>query len=184
MRNKKGIEFLGGHVVNLIISVIVIIMLVFIGIKIYGLFVSEGSDLDQAKAELIKIKAVADQTRETKEPRTIETFFSPAKGWYIRSFYDATGNSLQNLPKGACLGKRGCLCICESSNCEGSNACIGAEYDLKFSAPHIIDDPDDLNLAGPGGTLVYRENMVLGESVYQIRTFYNEGAVVLRPVSR
>ena len=184
MRNKKGIEFLGGHVVNIVISVIVIVMLVVIGVKINGLFVNEGSDLEKAKAQLLNLKEVADQTRETRKPQILETLFRPAEGWHILSFYDATGNNLQNLPKGACLGKRGCLCICESLSCDGPNACIGTKYDLKFLAPHVIEDPTDQNLAAPGGTTVYRENMAFGESVYQVRTYYDNGVVVLRPVIR
>tara|TARA_Y100000310_G_C20496292_1_gene721698 strand:+ start:84 stop:641 length:558 start_codon:yes stop_codon:yes gene_type:complete len=185
MKNKKAVEFLGGHVVNLIISVIIIILLVFVGLKIYGLFVNEGSDLDQAKAELLKVKEVSDLTYSSGEPQIIETFFSPAKDWYIRSFSEASGSNLQDLPQGACLDKVGCLCICKSFDCDGPNACIGTDYDLKFFAPHVAKGFRDPILSRPGEKIYYLEHMILGESVYQIHTSINsEGGIVLSPVSR
>ena len=184
MKNKKGVEFLGEHVVNVIIAVIIIILLVIVGLKIYGLFVKEGQDIEQAKAQLIKIKEIVDETYATGQPQIIETFFTPAKGWYVRSFYDFNPSEA-HIPQGACLGQIGCLCICKDFSCEGPHACIGTEYDLKFLAPHVVENLNDPNLESPGGITVYKEYLSLSESIYQIRTSIGSDEIVLvRPISR
>lgn len=188
MKNKKGVEFLGGHVVNLIITVIIIVLLVFVGLKIYGLFVNEGNDLEQAKAQLLKVKEISDLTFSSGEGQVIETFFSPAKNWYIRSFSEASGDNLQDLPRGACLGKVGCLCICESFNCQGPNACIGVDYNLRFrGVKYNVENPGGANpVTETFEETTYTEEIVefmrLSKSVFQIQTSPNEGGVLLRPV--
>ncbi len=187
--NKKGIEFLGGHVVNLVITVIVIVLLVFIGLKIYGLFVNEGTDLEQAQSQLLKVKEVADNTFENKEPGRIETFFSPAKNWFLRSFSESSADNLQDFPQ-SCIGKIGCLCICDNLNCDGASSCIGVNYDLRFRGIKY-------NIKNTGGAnflteeieeTTYTEEIVefmrLSKSVYQIRTSATERGVLLTPLFR
>ena len=182
--NKKGVEFLGGHVVNLIITVIIITLLIFVGLKIYGLFVNEGSDLEQAQNQLLKVKEISDKTFKDKEPGIIETFFSPAKDWYLRSFSEVTSENLQDLPIGPCLGKIGCLCICNTEDCGGVNACIGTDYDLRFRRVKY----NFRNVGKPAGEAEYTQEIIeymrLSESVYQIRTSVNGGGVLLTPVFR
>jgi len=186
MKNKKGIEFLGGHVVNLIISVIIIILLVFLGLKIYGLFVNEGSDLEQANTQLLKIKEVSDGTFDKKKLGTIEAFFTPANGWFIRSFSEASASNLQDLPR-ACIGQVGCLCICQSFNCEGTISCIGTDYDLKFRGIKYTYKSGGVDFQKEEVTEIeYTEDIVefmrLGNSIYQIQTSVNEGGVLLTPL--
>ena len=181
--NKKGVEFLGGHVVNLIITVIIITLLIFVGLKIYGLFVNEGSDLEQANAQLLKVKEVADRTHSSSEADVVRTFFSPAKNWYLRSFSEVSGDNLQDLPR-ACIGKIGCLCICNTEDCGGVNACIGTDYDLRFRRVKY----NFRNVGKPAGEAEYTQEIIeymrLSESVYQIRTSVNGGGVLLTPVFR
>lgn len=102
MKNKKAIELLGEHTVNLVIAVLSIVVLILLGTAIYNLFLGGSSGLKQAKASLENFVDIADSLKagEIKEA----SIFNP-KGWTIISW-----SSLNSAP--AACGDKSCVCIC------------------------------------------------------------------------
>ncbi len=121
-KNKKAVRFLGTHVVNLVITVIVIIILIYLGVKIYNLF-TEKNELERAATQLEKIIETINKVQETKVESKIE-IFSP-EGWFLVTFP-------LEFPYGECRGKKECLCICKGYECDNNyRRCESFDFDVE-----------------------------------------------------
>jgi hypothetical protein len=145
--NKKGFELLGNHTVNIIIAVLCILVLIYAGIKVYGLF-SDKSDLEKATFELTQLKAKLDAVAESKV--SDEYIVTSVREWYL--FSEEFGS--------LCNGDF-CLCLCEEVDCKSEpRACIatdkfvllrkGIEDDYKETRKFQLESPFKLNLKYSG----------------------------------
>lgn len=123
MINKKAVKFLGTHVVNLIITVIVIIILIYLGVKIYNLF-TEKNELEKATIQLEKIIETINKVKGTETEIKVE-IFSP-ENWFLVTFP-------LEFPYGECRGKKECLCICKGYECNNPNyiKCESFDFEVK-----------------------------------------------------
>lgn len=120
--NKKGVKFLGGHVVNIVIAVIVVLLLVYLVVKVYGLI--EDNKREKAEIQLKKIVEIINQVNGDGQARKVEVF-PPGDDWFLRTFPLA-------FPVGECRGlKESCLCICSDCNDPASRACNGFDFEIK-----------------------------------------------------
>ena len=128
-KNKKGegIAFFGGHVVNLVITVIIVVILVFFGTKVYGSFTGS-NELEKAANQLEKIADVVKTVQQTGEESRTEFF--PIKNWFLVTFPD------YDFPDGECRDSKifSCLCICEDIDCNVKRICEGFEFDVKVDS--------------------------------------------------
>jgi hypothetical protein len=112
---KKGIELLGSHAINLIIAILAILILIYGGVKLAGLF-TEKAEKENAEFELIQLKAKLDTALRTGEGDSY--LVTTTKGWYM--FSDEFGS--------LCEGDF-CLCLCEEIDCSSeSRACVSTEF--------------------------------------------------------
>ena len=176
MKNKKGegVSFFGGHVVNLVLTVIVVVILVYLGSKVYGIF-TDSNELEKAGRQLEKIADVIKTVqREGKESRTE---FFPIKGWFLRTFKN------YNFPEGECRDSKvvSCLCICEELDCNSKRKCEGFEFDTKVdetfrqyagisSGQGVATDPYNY----------VDEVLELKESAYELSIFKEEDIIKIK----
>ncbi|MDP1728719.1 MAG: hypothetical protein Q8L27_00765 [archaeon] len=105
MKNKKAMELLGEHTVNLIIAVLSIVVLIMLGTAIYNLFLGEKTDLAKAKATLNDILIPNLNSLQNEGDSQIVLIYNPVDWGII--FQD----SLEKRPA-VCKGHK-CLCICK-----------------------------------------------------------------------
>lgn len=157
LKNKKG--FLLGEVsVKLVIAILCILILIILGVKLFGMF-SKENDVKKAEDNL---NLIADKIAYLNSPEYTQDFlyvtiFPPEEtGWFIRSY--APGY----FPGKQCNSKnfKSCLCMCNSlensPDCTGLMACNGFEQEI------IIDSESRKFVAGGAGPVVLG-----GESIYK-----------------
>lgn len=126
---KAEISFLGEHTLGLIVAVLCIIVLIFIGVKIYNLF-SEKSDLDKAESNLKLIQGEIEliKTSTTANVNGSIIIYSP-KGWVLRTYNN------NDFPQAECYGGKSCLCLCQDGTCTGvQKVCNGFIYSVEISS--------------------------------------------------
>ena len=138
MKNKKGVKFLGEHVVNLVLAVIVIVFLIYLIVKVYTLFVDDNK-LKKAEDQLNKLSEVINSVYAKGSESKIE-FFTIDKGWYLNSYFNTLA------PERECKGKVGCLCVCDDFTCENLKKCIDFHFSVqlvktnpKIGVPYIME---------------------------------------------
>ena len=130
--NKRGeINFLGEHTLGIIIAVICIIILLFIGYKVYGLF-SEKTDLEKAESNFKLIKGEMEIIKSSPAVNaTGNIIVYSTKGWVLRSYFN-------EFPETECYGKKFCLCLCQDGTCYGvSKVCEGFDYEIIINSDYI-----------------------------------------------
>ena len=111
MRSKKaGINFLGEKTVDIVIAVLVIVMLVFAGVKIYGMF-SDKSETQKATDNVNNFAREFNGFINSSENSKDFIILGP-KDWWIMAF----SKSQEVSPK-LCKDYAFCVCICKY-NCE------------------------------------------------------------------
>jgi hypothetical protein len=126
IKNKKGIDFLGGHTLNLVIAVICIGFLIYLGVRIYYIF-TDKEDLDKANDNLknfvLEYKGfiASDQTEK-------EFIILGNAHWYIL-FYSKEGSNPDYLVPIDCKDYQNCVCMCKKGSwqdCDEKNsgACL------------------------------------------------------------
>ena len=158
MKNKKGVKFLGEHVVNLVLAVIVIVFLIYLVVKVYTLFV-EDSKLKKAENQLNKLSEVINSVY-AKGSESKTEFFTIDKGWYLNSYFNVLA------PDGECKGKIGCLCACDDIDCENLKKCINFYFSVELiktnSKIGVYYTPEKLKLLEPVYELdISKENNVV-----------------------
>lgn len=98
--NKKG-KIIEEEVLKLIIAVISIIVLLYLGASLYGIFTAK-QRIEQAKSSLNDIKLILENLKDGESKNYV--LIAPSKS-YVISFSDGTG-------KVGCLNGKPCLCIC------------------------------------------------------------------------
>ncbi len=174
--NKKAVGFLGEHVVNLVITVIVLVLLIYLIVKVYGIFTQE-NELEKATIQLEKIVEVVNKVKETEEESKVE-IFPPKTGWSLATFpFD--------FPQAECRGEVSCLCICEDLKCSNPKArkCEGFSFGVKVdlvykkyigSLPYAI--PTESNYE------VFNEVLILNKPVNELKIFKEENVVKIKVV--
>lgn len=128
MRGKKGATWFSEHVMNIIIAVGCIIVLIFVGVKIYNLF-SDKTDLEKADSNLLLIRERIDLLKNSPNVDSAEVIVYPPKNWILRSYIDA-------FPMSECYSKQGCLCLCQDGSCANNvpKTCYGFDYKVEIPA--------------------------------------------------
>jgi len=123
--NKKAEEstsYLGGKTVNVILSVVVALFIVFVIGKLVYSYVQEESDLQKAGGQLQNVLEKIDYVREDRISDSIVIY--PPGEWFLRS----DGGIILDEQ---CL-MDSCLCICEDVRCESENRiCKGFDYKME-----------------------------------------------------
>jgi len=109
---EEGLGMMGSHTIETIIAVLSILILIFVGVAVYGLFKGSTMKKDQAiaTADLLKaeIEALADGTQKNF------TATSPQE-WYVMVY-----NAGTDIPATCFLGPS-CLCICDDDSLKSCN---------------------------------------------------------------
>jgi len=127
MINKKaGINFLGEKTTDIVVAVLVIIMLVFLGAKIFGMF-SDKSELTKA---IDNVNAFAGEYNAfilLKEPNHKFIILGP-KDWFIASY----PNEGEVVKSAGCGDYENCVCICKYDCNDELTACANISVQFKI----------------------------------------------------
>lgn len=108
IKNKKAIDFLGGHVINIIIAAICVIFLIILGAGIFNIFTEERIAEGKARAELGKMMEIISALQKSGTDGSASDIVLGPEGWAI------VGWPLNLNPK-YCVdqGWDQCLCFCD-----------------------------------------------------------------------
>ena len=111
IKEKKGILF--SATLKIIISVLCIILLIYLTVKVFGLFQKQ-EEIEKANIALASIveKVNIVNNGESEYQRVI---IFPPNEWFLKSY----GNYA--APENFCKFDKNCLCICEEYDCSGTN---------------------------------------------------------------
>lgn len=170
MKDKKGLELMGGRVINYIIAAIVIVLIVYLGIRLWNL--SGESKIQRASEQMEVIEAVMKIARERNIPRNFEIF--PPVNWYLRTF------SNNDFPTGYCnsRGDIGCLCFCDKLECYGRNYCKGFGFKVQVIGVHEGYEPVAGNVAGGSYSNYKKTEGVLKLGEIEKLTVFKEGEII------
>ena len=162
--NKKGVSFLGEHVVGIIIAILCIIILLFIGYKVYSIF-SEKTELEKSETNLKAIKTEIEIVKNSPGINFRELIIYPVKKWVLRSYSE-------NFPDSKCYGKASCLCMCQEGNCASNNQkiCYAFDYKTMILTNYkyaIFDYPNTIGFskAAEGLKIYKQENSIIIERI-------------------
>ena len=177
IKNKKGSIFLGEHTVNLVITVIAIVILLYLGFKILGIF-TQKNELEKAGSQLEKISNVVKKVWESNIESNVDFF--PIKFWFLRTFKD------YDFPVGECRDNRivSCLCICEDVSCKNPSKrkCEGFEFNVKVDEVYL----ESKTVGDPGSGLgkvefiESEEIFKLREAIYELNIFKENDIVFIK----
>lgn len=141
-KNKKGF-LLGELSLKLIIAVLCILILITLGVKLFGMF-SKQNDVKQAENNL---KLIEEKIAYLNSPDYTQDFlyviiFPPEKtGWFITSFGQG------HFPSKQCNSKnfKTCLCMCKEDStiqaeCISLTACVGFEQEILTEREFKIEE--------------------------------------------
>jgi len=167
--NKKAIEFMGSHVVNILIGVIVGFFLMLLIYGLYTIFSDENS-LKKAEAELDKIALVVEDVQESGEEDSLIIF--PPQSWVLRTFPDS------NFPIGECRGAVDCLCICNEANCYSKKKCKGFNFEVEVDGSY--SDVDPILVEGAPLSKSTYENAIKLEEVNELKISKENSIIKIR----
>ena len=129
-KNKKAeIDFLGEHVLGIIISVLCIIVLLFIAVVVCNLF-SQKSDLDKAISNFNLVQGEIQLIKTSNGINSGQIIVYFPIGYVLRSYSNG-------FPKTECYGSKSCLCICEAASCEGvQKSCNGFPFEVEINTSY------------------------------------------------
>ena len=143
MRNKKaGINFLGEKTTDIVIAVLVIIMLVFAGVKIFGMF-SDKSETQKATDNVNNFAREFNVFMKSSETSHDFIVLSP-EDWLIYSY----SKNEQVSPK-ECKDYEFCVCICKYICEDELTACaqIDAKINIEKGKGYLMSEiPYNFNL--------------------------------------
>jgi len=130
IKNKKAQEFLGEHVMNLVIAAISIVVLLLLAVGIVNIFLRQGGDLQKAEGTLQSIMDSIDSLKNEGDSKTFPVY-NP-EGWVIN--YQDNDQVVGGLPT-SCAGEK-CICICKYpedteelfKNCNGAKTGVCAKF--------------------------------------------------------
>ncbi len=169
MGNKKtnkrgGINFLGEHVVGIIVAILCIIVLLFIGYKVYSIF-SEKTELEKSETNLKAIKTEIELVKNSPGINFRELIIYPVKKWVLRSYSEG-------FPESKCYGKASCLCMCQEGNCAQNNqkVCYAFEHKVVILTSYsyaIFDYPNTIGFskAAEGLKIYKQEDLIIIEKI-------------------
>lgn len=136
--NKKGAGFLESEVLKIVLAVLCIVLLLYLGFKLYSLFLKK-TDTEQARETLEQILQRASSLKEGENAKYLVV--APA-GWYL-IYYDS---NFPGMPSDC--GFKGCICICSfkkslagkvfvytgdgPGNCEEQRVCRNPDFKIKI----------------------------------------------------
>lgn len=137
MKNKQG-KILENETLGIIIGVLCLVVLIFLGVKLFNLF--KKTDVEQAKASLERISSELSSI-EKGEKVEADFFIESPNGWYVVSF----SNEDSEKPL-QCSGDF-CLCICDEDDCGGRVVCKPTSKKIK-----TFEDDDEKSVEIKGIT--------------------------------
>ena len=174
MNDKKGFLLLGDFTVKLVISLIVLVILIYLGYKVYNLFV-EDNELKKASLQLEKISDTIKIIQSTGETAIID-FFPPRKGWFLRTFPD------YDFPEGECNENNivSCLCLCSELICQETRKCEGYPFNVKVDKLAIYSTEGNIAVGIGGQELKYPEVLELTNNAYELKIIKEDGMIKIR----
>jgi len=166
IKNKKA--FLLGEVsVKLVIAILAILILIILGVKLFGMF-SKENDVKKAEdnLKLIENKIAYLNSPEYTEDFLYVTIFPPKEtGWFIKSYGQGY------FPSKQCNTKdfKSCLCMCDSPGCKGLMGCIGVEQEVVVESEYLGFVAGGAGTAAGGGTITYEGVLKLKFSTQELK---------------
>ncbi|MDO8517628.1 MAG: hypothetical protein Q7S33_05900 [Nanoarchaeota archaeon] len=128
LQSKKAIIL--PETMKIILAVMGIVILIILGVKLYGIFFVQDIEGQKAAANLDKISNLVADLKEGSS--TIYLYESP-KNWYLKNF------SGPNRYLSSCgFSSKGCLCLCDSIDCDKSMKC--KDFDIDVSVEDKITE--------------------------------------------
>lgn len=134
MKNKKAVKFLGEHVSNIVIAVIVLILLVFAGAKVYGLF-QDKSELEKAESNLNNFVAEFENFMRGTDNEKEFMILGP-EDWHVL-FYKRWDYRTDK-----CNEYEFCACFCDGNDkedCDSNGICSELKYEWKWDDSYEIN---------------------------------------------
>lgn len=134
MKNKKGFELLGNQVVMMLIAVLCILVLVYAGYRVFGLF-QDKSEMEKAEGNLQNFVTEFDNFVKGIEIQGEFIILGP-EDWSFSSYRkeDLT------LPE-KCKGFENCICFCYFDSGHNVNDCNKKGFCLETSG--YLEIPSD-----------------------------------------
>jgi len=197
MLNKKAVEFLGGHALNIVLAVICILLLLALGVNL--LFVFNNSKINAAEDVLETINMKINYFKTNNLPELVFQVYPPEeRGWYLVNFRQTY------FPEKECDDKlySNCLCVCdgeiacmkptietgsssttkecEFTKCNGRKVCKGFQYPVVIDYTHEETDTQDFGAEG-NWEFIYKhpEVIPLLEEIHRLRVSENQGAILI-----
>lgn len=135
IKNKKAFEILGENVVNLVIAVLAIMVLIYLGVKLYGTF-SEKNEIEVAQNRVNTFAVEYNEFIKSNEINYTFIIFGP-RNWWITSY-----PKLNEFTPEACKDYNYCLCICKYQCKDKMTACasIESKYDISEDKGYIMKE--------------------------------------------
>ncbi len=174
MKGKKAVNWFGEHVINIVIAVGCIVVLIFVGVKIYNLF-SDQSELQKAESNLKLIKERIELFKNSADVNSMEILVYPPKNWVLRSYIKA-------FPEAECYSKQSCLCICQDGSCANNvpKSCYGFDYKVEitgsFEVPRSWYNPERY-IFNP---TTYENAIGLSKAVEGLNVYKDNDGVLIR----
>ena len=167
---KKGEMQLLWKVVGYVLSALVILLLIYFGVKM-ALINSGENDLQKSEKVLITLDDRINIIKNSgvSEDRVI---IFPVKNWFLRSFFGA------DTPQGECLKNKYCLCVCDDVTCNGNRKCNGFDFEVGIigSATTVIPGGGYMQ---PAGIDITENNSIKFENTVQNIKLNNNGKITL-----
>ncbi|MBR9705551.1 hypothetical protein GOV14_00810 [Candidatus Pacearchaeota archaeon] len=145
---KRG-ELTTEEVIKIVISVIVILALLTLAYKLFGMFKRE-NEVRSAEANLEDIKEGINYmlTQNIDDMPVVDIGFEkipinkviifPKEEWYLRSY-----SEFQTPPPKQCIIQhRTCLCMCDEQECDDLVSCIALDQDV-YVVDLVVEDGDE-----------------------------------------
>lgn len=171
VKNKKAVRFLGEHIVNLVIAVIVLVFLIYLVVKVYTLFVDD-SKLKKAEAQLDKLSEVINKVY-SEELESKAEFFNIESGWFLKSFFNVVP------PENECKGNLGCLCFCSNARCNELKKCVGFDFSVEMQEKYYQYGPA-LTIGAGGPAATYSESLELINPLYEFKVIKEDDRIKIK----
>jgi len=149
IKNKKaeGLALLGGYTVNIVIAVLAIIVLLYLGYRVFGVF-SDKSELEKAQDNINAFALEYNEFISLEEEKHDFIILGP-KDWWFTSYPKKDKPSPE-----ICDDYEYCVCVCKYGCHEEMVACaeIDKEFKIEGGLGYILDEiPYKLSLKNLAG---------------------------------
>mgnify|MGYP001573536284 CR=1 FL=1 len=168
---KTGSTFLAEHSIGIIISFLCLIVLLYFGVSMYGIFLN---NKDIAKNTEENLKVLGDKIIFLKKnEKSGSEILTLKRGMFVKSFDSVKilGGEFE-----VCKNSVSCLCFCERIYCEsGIIQCNGFDFDVVVDESYETFKPTTQQLTAPEKVTASRTIFISGSKAYELFLFNDDG---------